>query len=73
MSLFAHHGRNTRIGARGRSIAVREIGRRKISVFADAVAEGSSLAAAGRLIGVNQQRSSAIFAQIRRDLGWQTQ
>lgn len=71
MTLFANHGRNTRIGKRRAPIANRAAARRALATFGDAIAEGASLTAAGRVIGVGQQRASQMFAQMRAELGWQ--
>lgn len=46
---------------------------RQMDAIAERVAEGWSVAAAGRDIGVSQQRSSQIWKQVRDGLGWQAQ
>lgn len=73
MSLFAHRGCNTRIGKRRLPVGERAASRRKLDTFAEAVANGASLSAAGRLVGVSQQMASKMFAKIREELGWQAQ
>lgn len=71
--MFSHQTRSHR-GPGRQAIARRNQGmRRDLSIFAEAIAEGSSLAEAGRAIGVSGQRSSQLFAKMRRDLGWQAQ
>lgn len=47
--------------------------RRDLAPFAEAIANGATLAEAGRNIGVSGQRASQLFAKMRRDLGWQAQ
>lgn len=42
---------------------------RQMDAIAERVAEGWSVAAAGRDIGVGQQRSSQIWKQVREGLG----
>lgn len=44
---------------------------RQKETMAELVSEGWSIAAAGRHLGVNQQRASAIWQQIKRDMGAQ--
>lgn len=43
--------------------------RQQMDRLAELVAEGWSVAAAGREIGVNQQRSSELFRRIKDELG----
>ena len=50
---------------------LRRRGARQRDLLAELVAEGYSLGAAGRAIGVSQQRASQLFAQIRAGLGEQ--
>jgi len=51
----------------------RAIGEQNRAQLAELVSEGYSVAAAGRTIGVSQQRSSQLWAQVRDELGWQAQ
>ena len=70
--LFSHRGHNqgsTIFHAQRRNQEMR----RDLSTFAEAIAEGATLADAGRQIGVSGQRASQLFAKMRRDLGWQAQ
>ena len=57
MSYAAHYERRRRIGDRQRA------------QLAELVAEGYSVSAAARVMGVAQQRGSQLWAQVRADLG----
>ncbi|MBR2268298.1 hypothetical protein [Sphingobium sp.] len=46
---------------------------RRDAAFAEVLAETGDIDAAGRAVGVGHEGSKKIFAQIRRQLGWQAQ
>ena len=50
-----------------------DLNRAQMAAIAEHVAEGASISAAGRAVGISQQRASQIFARIRAELGWQAQ
>lgn len=47
------------------------IDRERLANFAELIAEGVTLGAASKIIGVSAQRGSQLFKIIREELGWQ--
>lgn len=47
------------------------IDRERLDNFAELVAEGTTLGAASKIVGVSPQRGSQLFKIIRDELGWQ--
>lgn len=47
--------------------------RERLNIFADALADHGTVAAASRIIVVCPQRGSQLLARIRKGLGWQAQ
>lgn len=47
--------------------------KRSLVDFAEAIANGATIRAAGVVIGVNHQRASVLFKRMRDELGWQAQ
>ncbi len=47
------------------------IDRDRLDNFADMIAEGVTITAASKSLGVSMQRGSQLFRRIREELGWQ--
>lgn len=47
------------------------IDRERLDNFAELIAEGLTITAASKIVGVTMQRGSQLFKRIRDDLGWQ--
>lgn len=47
------------------------VDRERLDNFAELIAEGVTITAASKLLGISMQRGSQLFKRIREELGWQ--
>lgn len=68
--LFVHRGHS---GGRAFAVHRAKTGARTMRLFGDALAETGRVSSAAAMAGVSNARGYQLFAQMRRELGWQAQ